>query len=159
MNQKGFTAIELLAVVAVLTVLAAIAIPQFNNTIANRDLDSATRLLVSDLRNISEAAGHSADPTKSSLVLRANGYTITIANISLDANGAKKVTSTTRDVVFPNTVQATTTNTIVFKFANTPWPPPQKLLTLQSTRTGRTNNIQLYEALGTVLFPPMNPTN
>ena len=47
-NQKGFTLIELMIVIAIIGILAAIAIPQFNSYRAK----SYNSAVVSDVRNL-----------------------------------------------------------------------------------------------------------
>ena len=52
-NQKGFTLIELMIVIAIIGILAAIAIPQFNKYRAR----SFNTQAISDVKNIKNEAG------------------------------------------------------------------------------------------------------
>ena len=55
---------ELLLVVSILAIVAAIAVPRFTNANAQRDLDNAARQLVVDLRWTSQMAANSVDTVK-----------------------------------------------------------------------------------------------
>lgn len=50
-NQRGFTFVEILIVIAILIILAAIAIPQMGSMINIYRLSGATRIVWSDLQN------------------------------------------------------------------------------------------------------------
>lgn len=50
MKQKGFTAIELLIVISILTLLAGMALPRLSTATGDRDLDIAARQLAADMR-------------------------------------------------------------------------------------------------------------
>ena len=63
-KNKGFSMLELLLVVAILGIVAAIAVPRFTNANAQRDLDNAARQLVVDLRWTSQMAANSVDTVK-----------------------------------------------------------------------------------------------
>lgn len=52
-NQKGFTLIELMIVIAIIGILAAIAIPQFNKYRAR----SFNTQAISDVKNVKNEAG------------------------------------------------------------------------------------------------------
>ncbi len=50
MKEKGFSVLELLVVIAIVAILAGLAIPRFNTSTADRDLDIAARQLAGDMR-------------------------------------------------------------------------------------------------------------
>ena len=50
-RKYGFTLLELMIVIAVMGILAAIAAPNFMNYMAQRRLNGATRMVMSDLMN------------------------------------------------------------------------------------------------------------
>ena len=50
-NKTGFTLIELMIVVAILGIISAIAAPSFMNYMAQRRLNGAARMVMSDLMN------------------------------------------------------------------------------------------------------------
>lgn len=82
--NKGFTLIELMIVVAVIGVLAAIAIPQYQNYVAKAELGSALSTLASLKTNVEDKlANDGAFPTTAQLTdLGAptpNNGTITVA--------------------------------------------------------------------------------
>src|SRR5207244_7319850 len=74
MNRKGFTLIDLLIVVVIIGILAAIAIPKFVNTKEKAYLGS----MKSDLRNMGTAEeAYFADSVKYSATIGAGGVTFT----------------------------------------------------------------------------------
>ncbi len=59
--KKGFSLMELLIVIAILGIIAAIALPRFNGGAAQRDLDISARQLAGDLRWSMQMAANSTD--------------------------------------------------------------------------------------------------
>lgn len=78
MNRKGFTLIELMIVVAIIGILAAIAIPQFNNY-RRRGYNASTQ---SVLRNLATA--------QETYYVDFGGYTISEANLLSHETGYRQ---------------------------------------------------------------------
>ena len=49
-NQNGFTLIEMMMVIVIIAIVAALAVPKLGDTMARRDIDNAARQLAADLR-------------------------------------------------------------------------------------------------------------
>jgi type IV pilus assembly protein PilA len=64
-NQKGFTLIELMIVVAIIAILAAIAIPQYNDYTARAQMTEAYTLAAGLKTPIAEAFAQDNDAAKS----------------------------------------------------------------------------------------------
>lgn len=56
MNRSGFTLVEVVIVIAVLSILATMALPTMNKTLADRELDNAAQILVGGLRNLQQTS-------------------------------------------------------------------------------------------------------
>jgi type IV pilus assembly protein PilA len=67
-NQKGFTLIELMIVVAIIAILAAIAIPQYNDYTARAQMSEAYTLASGLKTPIAEAFAQDNDAAKSCVV-------------------------------------------------------------------------------------------
>lgn len=67
-NQKGFTLIELMIVVAIIAILAAIAIPQYNDYTARAQLSEAFTLASGLKTPVAEAYAQDSSSTASCIV-------------------------------------------------------------------------------------------
>jgi len=59
-NQRGFGMVEVLIVLSVLGIIAGLAIPRFNSSISQRELDIAARELAADLRWMQQTSVNSS---------------------------------------------------------------------------------------------------
>ncbi|EHU1440062.1 pilin [Acinetobacter baumannii] len=96
--QKGFTLIELMIVVAIIGILAAIAIPQYQNYIAKSQVNSGFSEISSIKTGYENAVNEGAVPTKLSDVGFTAATSSVCATYSIDAftetDGAGKITCT-----------------------------------------------------------------
>lgn len=77
-KQQGFTLIELMVVLAILTILLMVAVPSFNDSLARRRLEGVANELSADLQYArTQAVGNNGSV---SLVTSATGYTVSGAS-------------------------------------------------------------------------------
>jgi prepilin-type N-terminal cleavage/methylation domain-containing protein len=75
-NDKGFSMIELIVVLAVMGIVAAIAAPNWNSLLPNYALNNSTRQVQSELHNIKMRAAAENIGFQFAYMQGASGYTI-----------------------------------------------------------------------------------
>ena len=142
--QKGFTLVEVLTVGLVLAVLAAVAVPSFRQTIANRELNDAARQLTGDLRYLQQLSLNAPAGTLYTISFRnasPYGYYV-VANVSASSK-------TMQTVSFPTSVALTAPPSIVH-FNSRGVPDSGYQITLKSNVTQRFKYIYVEGAIGRV---------
>lgn len=81
--QRGFTLIELVIVIATITIMAALTVPRIESTLAQRELDNTARMLEADLRWLQQRCINTTPDTsfpimKFKKTTVPNGYYITL---------------------------------------------------------------------------------
>jgi type IV fimbrial biogenesis protein FimT len=87
-RTRGFTIIELLIVIAIMAILAAVALPNFREYMTQRRLSGAARVIASDLMNARMQAVSQNNKVIVSLLTGSHGY-----QIVRDANNNQTVDS------------------------------------------------------------------
>lgn len=123
-QYKGFTLIELMVVVAIVSILLALAIPSFTETLARRRIEGVSNELNADLQYVkTQAVNNNADV---SLITNTTGYVI--SGITSDGNIVYKT------LVLNSNLTITQPVTITYN-AFRAFPTTAAVLTIGSSQT------------------------
>lgn len=107
-NQKGFTLIELMIVVAIIAILAAVAIPQYQNYVARSQMSRAVGELGA-LRTAVEDCFASGDTECENADGTFDASFSTLTKFPVDGDGSGSMVATLSDSVSPRVRGATIT--------------------------------------------------
>lgn len=121
-NQKGFTLIELMIVVAIIGVLSAIAIPAYKDYVAKSAVTSAVGTVKSLLTNADLYTQNNTASTSSLPDLGAAGGMNSLGTITATIQGAGAVSTATSTITFTfDAGNAAAGNIAYTRTPNTPW--------------------------------------
>jgi prepilin-type N-terminal cleavage/methylation domain-containing protein len=137
MSQHGFTLVELLLSVAILTLLTGLSLPVYETFVRRNDLDLTTQSVVSSIRRAETYARANNGDNTWGVKFASNGVTLFEG-----ASYATRDTTSDEPINIPNTVTVTGTSEIVFsKLSATPSATASVTLssTTNDTRTVTVN--------------------
>jgi prepilin-type N-terminal cleavage/methylation domain-containing protein len=112
-NQRGFSLIEMLIVIAMIAVVAAVVIPHSVGYVANRDLKSAARNIAGDIYDLKQRA-MSEDRWYQVTFNNGGNYTIEQCNtIGGTSCGGYTVISTKSPTAFGSDISITSANLVL----------------------------------------------
>ena len=142
----GSMLIELIIVMAIIALLAAMAIPTMNQAVAENELDGAARVLAADIRGMQQMSINGSD----------TAYKLRFINDTEPHYNFTAGPQTIRKVYLPNSVKLMGyPDDIVFRLDGMPFMGEQTI-ELQSKVTGKSMYIKLAPVTGRVRITDSN---
>ena len=141
MQQRGYTLLELVVVIAVIGIIAAMALPKISDWQADQDLNAAARELAADIRLLQQLTVNSVGSGTPQMLFLPSGYSTTVSPISINRTFPTTVVVESADQQPALTFSATDGSptgggrTIVLKRTNTNTNISRKVII--QTMTGR----------------------
>ncbi len=126
MNQKGFSLVELLMVIVIVSILAAIAVPQMAQFIKNYRLNGATRVAWSDIQNARMTA------IKENRSIRVDFGASSYSFVRVDT--AETILNKDLSVGYPGVAVSSSGGSVTFNSRGTAGPPTTITISLSGSQ-------------------------
>lgn len=143
-RYRGLTMTELLLVIAILVIIAAIAVPRYTDSVSQRELDTAARQLSTDLQwSMQVATSSTASSIVKMMFINKSPYGYYV--VQGDSNTVIKPTiKFPTAILFPNEQ-----TTVIFDVYGKPFSGMDVVVTLRNTR-GQSRVVTVHYLTGQV---------
>ena len=156
MNQRGYTLVELVIVIAVIGIIAAMALPRIGGWQSDQELQVTARELAAEIRHLSMNAvnaGSAQAAYSCNITVTGTNYTVNLYTYNLTTKSVSSVSS--RTVAFPQGISCSTSTGIYFSIDGRPCNAAGAALTADKTitlrnATGATTTLSINQNTGRV---------